>query len=270
MLENAAWVVPAVREGYAHREEIAKAVGFFTDWLNRKKQHLVVTGMSGVGKTVLYDYLVGNGFEKGYSPPKQQSEKPESGKVLFEDGKTVISVFPGQKNVSEINRATSKLVEKYGTPDGIIHVVSNGLAETRNPLLKKDLEEKFPSIKAYQEETLVGELDDLKATLDLLRQYHDKDHKPSWLVVAATKCDLYADNLANVSSYYDPEGDSEFVATLKEFQKEVGERKFRWSAKPVCCSLVPFVWEEEILHCKVTEPQRNKMVDDFIQHLGSY
>ena len=118
MLEHLVWFIPAVKEGYKNREDFKeiwhKVFG---------KQHLVFTGLGGAGKTVLRDFLSGDGFKQGYKPPKP-SQAVEKGKVsrdLKPKKRMAISVLPGQidsprlQGISDIFHGKPSLCENTET-----------------------------------------------------------------------------------------------------------------------------------------------------------
>lgn len=56
---SVSWVLPAAKELYAHRAEVQSVwTRIQKQWLGQKRE-LVVTGMAGAGKTVLFDHLSG-------------------------------------------------------------------------------------------------------------------------------------------------------------------------------------------------------------------
>ena len=88
MFEHLTWLLPALKESYKSREDFKeiwrKAFG---------KQNIVFTGLAGTGKSVLFDYLRGEGFKQGYKPPKP-SQSVEKGKIRKSNKRMAISVLP--------------------------------------------------------------------------------------------------------------------------------------------------------------------------------
>jgi nucleoside-triphosphatase THEP1 len=57
--------------------------------------NIAITGMQGVGKSALYDYLSGKAYQPGYQPPLQ-SQKLERERVKQGGKRLLFSVIPGQ------------------------------------------------------------------------------------------------------------------------------------------------------------------------------
>lgn len=94
MLESVNWAIPAAKEAYDHREKIRKGIEWLTDYLLGKRSSIVFTGMPGVGKTVLYDFLCGNAYSPGYQLP-DKSRRLERGAKREGRQRIGLSVIPG-------------------------------------------------------------------------------------------------------------------------------------------------------------------------------
>jgi len=266
---EAGWVIPAIIGAYNHREQIQSVIGRFGHWLARVQSHVMFTGMTGTGKTVLYDYLCGNGFQMGYVPPGR-SVHPEDSKKPLAGQKTALSVIPGQHN-ADTSADTEELIEKYGCPEGIVHVVSFGYHTERTPAAKQGLvEEGIDTIQKYRDSSLEAELDDLDHLEQLLHRLHDEFHRPRWLIVAATKADLYADRIGDAEQYYDPAGSSNFVQRMKRMCQDLGERYFYWEACAVCSFLEDFDFNDQTEPTTLKVSQRDQMVNRFLQFLEGH
>lgn len=271
MPHDAAWIVPAVAKGakvaYDHSEELAQAFGLIKKWFRRQK-HIMFTGMSGVGKTVLFDYLVGEGSKIDYRPPEESSKQLEHTRRSIRKTGFALSVVPGEK-ITPRYRAQKEAIKKYGPPNGIIHVVANGFASIRkrpsqNALIRKGL----VSVADFREHQKEQELADLEKTIsEVIYPCHWEGGFPEWLMVVATKADLYPSEIAVAENYYSPDGEGRFVGRMNELQEELGTRYFRWQAKPVCSWLENFQWNQETVESKIYEAQRNQMLLQLVQSL---
>jgi len=90
------------------------------------------------------------------------------------------------------------------------------------------------------------------------------------MLVAATKADLYPDEIKEAESYYSPDGNSEFVELLRAFTGQVGSDNFRWAALPVCTHLTKFEWNTDTVKSAVEQAQRDAMLLNFGEALYNY
>jgi len=130
MFEHLTWLLPALKESYKSREDFKEI------W--RKifgKKNIVFTGLGGAGKTVLFDFLSGQGFKQGYKPPRP-SQSVEKGKVRKANRKMAISVLPGQMDSPRLQGISEIFLDKK-TVDGVIHVVCNGFVDVRDPTARE-------------------------------------------------------------------------------------------------------------------------------------
>lgn len=259
-LEEAGWVLPVGKEVFKHREEIGKGAQWLKDYLLRKQSAVVFTGMPGVGKTVLFDYLMGKGYTPGYKPPGK-SRSAEHGKRSEDTQKIALSTIPGDISRPRYD-AIDKLILGKRPPDGIIHVVANGFAviqhdDARAALIGSGGFDTIEEFRTFQRE---GEIEDLKEVCDKLRQAQHKHHKPSWLIVAVTKADLFPNELEQARKLYSPSGNSDSVAPLRELSEFVGTDNFHWTSVPVCSARVEFTWGDETIKPGIEEGQRDALL----------
>ena len=76
------------------QEEIRTQAQWLKDYLLGKKSTIVFTGLPGVGKNVLFDYLMGTGYTSGYKPPGK-SRLAEHGTKAEDAQKIALSTIPG-------------------------------------------------------------------------------------------------------------------------------------------------------------------------------
>ena len=90
------WLLPVAREAYKSREEIKSGWGKITTRLRGRKSSIVFTGMAGVGKTVLLDYLSGTAYQPNYAPPGR-SETVEKKQITAPKQRINALVVPGPR-----------------------------------------------------------------------------------------------------------------------------------------------------------------------------
>lgn len=269
-VEPSSWVLPVAKEAYDHREEILSAWGRLTALLLGKKKSIAFTGMSGIGKTVLYDHLSGKAFKQGYSPPLT-SQALETGKLSKPKKRIHISVIPGQ-DAPPRQDAIEKIFSGKNAVDGVIYVVANGFAEVRSQQAKEVLinTTKLSTIDQYRDFHLGQELKSLDSTCELIRQSIHRHQKPSWMLVAVAKIDLYYESIKQAEAYYSPYGNSRFVDRIKQLQSQVGTDAFSWDTVPVCTWLEDFKWNTETCYSTLKPYQRDYFLSAFAKHLEQY
>jgi hypothetical protein len=258
--EEVQWVVPAAKEALEHREEIRKGMQWLKDYLLRKQSSVVFTGMPGVGKTVLFDYLMGKGYEPGYEPPGK-SRSLESGAKADRGRKIALSVIPGDISRPRYD-AIDKLILGKSPPDGIIHVVANGFAEIRHDDARAHLIEEsgLETIEQFRSFQRDGEVEDIREVCQKIRQAQRKHRKPSWMIVAATKADLFPKELDEARKQYSPSGSGVFGDQLRELAGFVGADNFRWTSCPVCSARVQFRWKKRTVKPGIEEGERDALL----------
>jgi hypothetical protein len=265
MFEHLTWLLPALKEGYKSRDDFReiwrKAFG---------KKNIVFTGLGGAGKTVLLDFLTGQGFKQGYKPPRP-SQSVEKGKIRQAKRKMAISVLPGQMDSPRI-QAINEIFQGKKAVDGVIHVVCNGFIDVRSQTAREFFvkDQNLKTIEDFRQVQLREELRDLGETCEILRQSIQKHQKPKWLLIAVTKVDLFYDKLDVVRAYYSPNGSSEFAERLKILQTQVGTDNFRWGTVPVCAWLDDFEWNNEKVPSVLKPDQRDHYLTQFAEEMAEY
>ena len=208
-------------------ERIATAVG-------GNKSQVMLTGMQGVGKTVLFDYMTGKAYRSGYKPPST-SRVAETGKL----GKTGLLVVPGQSSAPRFAAVQSTLLGKR-PPMGIIHVVANGFASIRGEEATRVLQKtaRIRSIESLRSLLLRQEEEDLGQICEWIRIAHRSNRHPAWLMLAITKYDLFASDTGLGQSYF-PGGSGKIAKQLELLTTQIGSDHFRWQAANVCGNLEP-------------------------------
>ena len=270
-VEQISWVLPAAKEAYKHRREIQSAWSKITIRLLGKKTRIAFTGMAGAGKTVLFDFLRGEGYKPDYTPPLA-SQKAEKGKVSAANRKRLsIVVVPGQESQPRHEATDQVFSEAKFAVDGVVHVVSNGFISLRGQYSEETVTSSgYRSPDLYIANQRKAELEDLNATCELIRKSIRVHRKPRWLIVAVAKADLYYDQIRNVSGYYSSDSDSPFVERLQQLVSQVGSDNFRWQAIPVCSWLEDFEWGSTRIPSVLKPNQRDHFLAAFAQLLESY
>lgn len=155
--------------------------------------------------------------------------------------------------------------------DGLVHVVSHGFITVRGARARELVRERgLQTLASFREHQLKQEVNDLEETLEVVRRSIAKHGKPSWMLVAATKADLYPDELAAAEDRYSPGGRGPFVETVDRFVHRVGSDNFLWGSTPVCALLEEFDWEDHATKSTINSQTRDQMLLDFAMSLGTY
>jgi hypothetical protein len=246
-IEHTGWVLPAVEQGFKYRKEILGLWERILAYIAGRKSLIVITGMPGVGKSVLSEHLVGDAYERGHENPLQPSPEVERAKLVEHKKRIRILTIPGQVAGPRLD-ALDDLVQGSEPITGIVHVVANGFAKTRSAGSEQALIEqaKIDTLAKYRQYQLQQEIADLALTCEFALRAIRKHKEHVWMLVAATKCDLYTNQIAAAEQYYSPFGQNAFVDQLVKLQSLVGRMKFTWDSIPVCGSLEDFTWNKEV------------------------
>lgn len=266
-ISHSSWLVPAVKEAYKSREQIAGVWERIVVHILGKKIKIAITGLGDVGKTVLLDHLAGKAFHLGYRPPGR-SRSLETGKATAKGLRIGLNTIPGQGAYPR-RIAISKIFKTKRPVDGVIHVVSNGYISPRqsdaHEVLVRDLG--ITTVEKLREHFLKEELRDLEVTLSLIHESLKDYRKPTWLIIAVAKSDLFYDQITAVERYYSPTGNSEFVQTMQKFVAQVGSDNFVWEAVPFAAWLEDFQWGSETLPSQLKPDQRDHFIGQFAETL---
>jgi len=261
-----------------HKDDIRGLVGGGMRKFFGRKTTIAITGMQGVGKTVLLDHLtgkpykiVGKEIKYDYTPPLQ-SQASETGKAKAKKKRIVLTTVPGQ-DAEPRHIAIDKLFNTREPVDGVIHVVGNGYARVRTESGRRALIRDLgvDTVEKYRTHQLERELTDLKDTCDAIRAGHKKRHMPKWMIVAVDQVDLYQDTVLDVRDYYSRESNSQFARMIKELKTQVGTDFFRWDdTVPVSAFLDAFEWNNAKVESKISGEIRDAYLVQFIEILKSY
>lgn len=265
------WAVPVlIGKAIEHRSKIEEIWNNVSNWLLGEKRSIAFTGMPGIGKTVLFEHVSGAAYRPGYRYP-EPSVAAESGKIPSAKKRLRVTVVPGDQSTPRLE-ALEDLFNGKHTVDGIVHVVAYGFAEVRDEFAREALvkEGKLETLEQFLQQQKAAELADLEQTCDLIRNAKREIGKPKWMLVAATKVDLFQDSLDEVRRYYSPHGDSLFTSRLQKLMSQVGSDNFRWDARPVCSCIEDFTWNTETRNSTLNNEQRDAYVANFAKALEHF
>ena len=112
--------------------------------------------------------------------------------------------------------------------DGVLHVVAYGHATPRRTAGTSG------AGAATREEQLAAELEDWSITAHRIAGMAVRRERPTWLVIAVTKADLFADDVDAAVDYYSPGSGSPFADKLDELRALAGGAKLSIDVLPVC------------------------------------
>lgn len=239
LLTLAKWGVTISKGGltvYKHREQMTTLWSRMAKWRDPQRA-IAVTGMAGVGKTVLVDFLRLEGFRPGYRPP-ETSIAPERHGLVGTNQRLVLTVVPGQE--TPVRHTTLDTLESGGV-DGVVHVVANGFARVTPTAQRQLVSLGTRTVDDYRAHLHTLEEDDLDAVCEAIRRSCRRHRRPRWVIVACTQADLYGDprGLAQASERYHPDGRGPFAERLRTLVGQVGSDNLSWTALPV------FAWPED-------------------------
>ncbi len=266
--------MPAAIDIAGKTEEIGSLWDTLAEALFGKKRRVGFTGMPGVGKSVLLDHITKVMYARGYKVPGQ-SEKEEVAQIKAEGTRIALTVVPGQQRSRYQREALETLFAGKKTVDGIVHVVANGYPTIRSEVARETLiQQGLDSVAAFRQAQLTAERDDLRRTCTYLRTSILRNHKPTWLLVAVNKVDLYQKpaELSAAQRYYSPDAaeESEFTKILFDLQREVGSLNFQWQTIRVCSRPEDFHWNGQTVNKTLQLREAEYYVDQFLRELARF
>lgn len=259
------WVLPASRELWRQRKDVLGALDKLRAFLLGKKVRIACTGMPGVGKTVLLDHITGRAFQAAYKPPGT-SHAAEARSLSLKGRSVAFTIVPGQDSPQR-HDALDAAFETKALPDGVVHVVSNGYATLRSETARQVEAAAWPNLEAFLASRRQQEVDELEQVCARLRASLRRQHKPSWLLVALTKVDLFQDGLAAAEAWYGPKADSPFADRLRTLQGQIGADRFQWGVAPVCAWPEDFEFGDTLVLSGFKTPERDHYLATFLEAL---
>jgi hypothetical protein len=253
---------------------------------------IVITGMRGAGKNVIYDALTGRIGTSYKLPPK--SEKADDWKVKTVSGRSKrrsdVYIIPGQRDSAEQQDGFTKMFRRGNYPKGVIHVVSWGYdwiwderaRRARAAELGRDGAELTQ--KKFREQDLIEEADFFDVICDLLKESWKDFPSGIWLIIAVAKCDLYWPKIEEVRDCYLPDGGSNAASRFRTSLTNLAEHFSYGGLRnlailPVSSTLMPFHFAQsfdfpsqpEILaRPTITDAQRRALLNNFKATVGEF
>ncbi|MCU0532971.1 MAG: AAA family ATPase [Hydrococcus sp. Prado102] len=257
------WILPVAEEAYARREEIISNWEKIKTFLQRKRLSIAVTGLPGVGKTVLCDYLTGKAYNQFYSTPARSED------VEYKDMKTKkqlisFSVLPGQNSPKKLG-ALDELFGDETPVDGVIYVVANGFSTIRSPFSQQLTS--VSNLQAYREARFEEEIEDLNEICDYIRKSMRQSNQPAWMLIAVTKLDLYYHPSVEEARDRYCAGQSVFTQRIQKLSNQVGSDRFTWDVLPVCSKLDDFKLGNQTYRSQFREAERDHYLAQFSRKL---
>jgi hypothetical protein len=266
------WGAEGAAQAYKYRKEALGALRRIGAILFGRKTHLVVSGMAGVGKSVLLAAL-NKAVIPGFELPSRsvQAEHKVIRPRLGRRNRIALTVLPGQ-DASERHRSARDSFHGSEPIEGIVHVVANGYTHIREPQARRQMVEAngIRTVADFRALQLQAELKDLDDTCALIRSSHQHRNRPLWMIVAATKVDLYPGELEEARQRYSRAGSGPFVERLKALEGQLGSDNFGWEAEPVCSYLQPFDWNGEVVPSACGDDRRNHLVLNLLKAIDAH
>jgi hypothetical protein len=193
--------------------------------LRHRYPTVAVTGMTGVGKTRLVDRLSRRASaEEGLDVGSAVMERRTRRNARLRGYR--FRVVPGENAATRLGALDEVFHDE--PVDGVLHVVANGYATPRRKGGTSG------AALASREEQLAAELEDWAITAHRIAAMAVRRDRPTWLIVAVTKADLFADDVESAVRYYSPGSGSPFGDRLDELRALAGGAKLSIDVLPVC------------------------------------
>ncbi len=193
--------------------------------LRQRYPTVAVTGMTGVGKTRLADRLSRRASAEGGADVGSAVMERRTRRNTKLRGYR-FRVVPGENAATRLGALDEVFHDE--PVDGVLHVVANGYATPRRTGGTSG------SALATREEQLAAELEDWAITAHRIASMAVRRERHTWLVVAVTKADLFADDIDAAVHYYSPGSGSPFGDKLDELRALAGGAKLSIDVLPVC------------------------------------
>jgi hypothetical protein len=264
------WVIPnAGLQAYKHRDEIRGIWKRLNNRLRGDRSIVAVTGLSGVGKSVLVDHLTGRAASETYAPPGP-SRLLEKGLRRAKGLRLLLRTIPGDPSRIRVE-AFDELFNAKEPVAGLVHVVANGYSSIRSGYARTQLESRYHDLDAFRAAQQEAEIDDLRLTLDSVRGTMRRHRTPFWVLVAVNKADLFADPSsfsAAEAHYTDPNG--AFSRVLSEFADNVGHDNVQWELVPVSAWSETFAWKASVATPQLDRGQQLAMLVRLARAMEQY
>lgn len=240
---------------------IARITEKARELLDRRRPVVAVTGLAGVGKTVLTFQLCA--AKRDYRPIAGASAVVEQ--VSMRTGLTGVAfrVVPGGHGASRSRGLDELFYEK--PVSGVVHVVANGFTTPR----PDDIGQKSAtpaSVAEHRKRQHELEVEDLRDTAHhIATLVRRRSADPIWMIVAVVKADLHGDEDPLEHYWRDP--DSPFVQQLQKLRREVGERNLTLDIVTVSSVRQDFVLGSETVQSLGSDADRNRSLDALAERI---
>jgi hypothetical protein len=222
----------AVVAGRERGIALATAVGALAGGQQRARRTLreryptvAVTGMTGVGKTALVDRLSRHTTAGGPVPVGSAVMEKRTRNIGKLRGFR-FRVVPGENAATRLGSLDHVFHDE--AVDGVLHVVANGYATGRRVAGTSG------EAAVDREQQLARELEDWTITAHRIASMAVRREQPTWLVIAVTKVDLFADEIESIVRAYSPGSGTPFGNKLDELRALAGAAKLSVDVLPVC------------------------------------
>ena len=193
--------------------------------LRHRYPTVAVTGMTGVGKTRLANRLSRRASAEATQDVGSAVMERRTRRNARLRGYR-FRVVPGENAATRLGALDAVFHDE--PVDGVLHVVANGFATPRRTGGTSG------TGTATRDEQLAAELEDWAITAHRIASMAVRRERPTWLVVAVTKADLFADDVDAAVDYYSPGSGSPFGDKLDELRALAGGAKLSIDVLPVC------------------------------------
>lgn len=197
--------------------------------LRHRYPTVAVTGMTGVGKTRLADRLSRRASAQSSAQAGQDVGSAVMERRTRRNARLRgyrFRVVPGENAATRLGALDEVFHDE--PVDGVLHVVANGHATPRRTGGTSG------GAVATREQQLAAELEDWSITAHRIASMAVRRERPTWLVIAVTKADLFADDVEAAVHYYSPGSGSPFGDKLDELRALAGGAKLSIDVLPVC------------------------------------
>jgi len=255
---------PAVRViGTSLGPMITKLTDKARELLDRRRPAVAVTGLAGVGKTVLTFQLCAT--KRDYRPVKSASVVVEQ--VSMRTGLTGVQfrVVPGGHGASRSRGLDELFYEKPVA--GVVHVVANGFTTPR-PADIGERPSTPPTVAEHREHQRHLEVEDFRDTAHhIATLVRRRSADPIWLIIAVVKTDLLAADDEDPLEHYWRDPDSPFVQQLQKLRREVGERNLTLDIVTVSSVRQDFVLGSETVPSSGSNADRDTSLDALAERI---
>jgi hypothetical protein len=193
--------------------------------LRHRYPTVAVTGMTGVGKTRLADRLTRRASAEGGQEVGSAVMERRTRRNARLRGYR-FRVVPGENAATRLGALDEVFHDE--PVDGVLHVVANGFATPRRTGGTTG------TAAATREEQLAAELEDWAITAHRIASMAVRRERPTWLIVAVTKADLFADDVEAAVHHYSPGSGTPFGDKLDELRALAGGARLSIDVLPVC------------------------------------